>query len=101
LVTSPTVFVTLTASGLQIEEQVFHVEPQLAQGILHEVQNPAAAARAVGHSVQKGLDDFTVLRREPFEGCGQVDQILREFFGGLIGDSGCLRHGWRLQVMRV
>ena len=53
-------FVALAARRLQVEHQVLHVQPQLAEGVLHQAQNPAATLGALQDPRKQGLDPLTV-----------------------------------------
>ncbi len=67
--------VAFAAGRLKVEGQVFHVEPQLAQSVLDEVEDAAAAAIAVDHSREERFEDLAMLARQGMDGIGQVEHF--------------------------
>ena len=49
------VFVAFAAGGFDVEHQVLHVEPQLAQGVLNERQDAAASFGALNDAFKAGM----------------------------------------------
>lgn len=91
----PAVFVAFAAGGFQVEHQVFHVEPELAQGVLDERQNPAAAERALFDAIEVVEDRFAVLGGEGGQGVFEFHQVGGKLFGGGRLEAGDLGHGCR------
>jgi hypothetical protein len=56
--------VSLATRGLQIEHQVFHIQPQLPKGILDQIQDSAATLGELDDSVGTGFHGRTVLLRQ-------------------------------------
>ena len=52
----PPIFVPFPPRGLQIKGQVLHIEPQLAQGVLDQGQDPPPSPVAVDDPTEKRLD---------------------------------------------
>jgi hypothetical protein len=76
-------FVPLAAGGFQVEHQVFHVEPQLAEGVLDEIQDAAAAERAFLDAIEDRQDRPAVFGGEIGQEGFEFDHI-----GGELFDSG-------------
>lgn len=72
--------ITLATSGFKIEDQVLHIESELAEGLLDEVQDAATAAGAVDHAIGQGFQQGAELGREAGNGSGEVSYVLGEFF---------------------
>ena len=79
------VFVPLTPRRFEIENQVLHVQPQLAERVLHEGQNPATATRAIDHAGENRFDPAAVGGRQSADELGQFDDIGRQFVGFFSG----------------
>ena len=54
--------VPFPAGGFQVEDQVFHIQPQLAEGFLDEIEDSAAAASAVDDAEHERLNPRALLR---------------------------------------
>ena len=50
LLQTATILIPLAARGLQVEDKVLHVKPQLADRLLHQIQNTAATLRTLEDS---------------------------------------------------
>jgi hypothetical protein len=48
------ILVSLATRCFEIEHQVFHIQPELAQSVLHERQNPPSALGAFNDPLQGG-----------------------------------------------
>ena len=70
------VLVTLSASRFEVEHEVLHVEPELAEGVLNERENPAPADCALDNAVKSGCELSRVLRRQGPDGGGELLQSL-------------------------
>ena len=75
------IFIPFAASGLEIEHQIFHVEPQLAQSVLDERQNAPAAGGAVHNLGEQRFDPQSLAGRQRCDGGGQLDEV----FGNQLG----------------
>jgi hypothetical protein len=96
------IFVAFAAGGFDVEHQVLHVEPQLAKGVLDELQDTAAAFGAFDHAFECGDQVAGVLVGQGVDGGDEAEQVGRQFFDGGGGNSWCVRHGcfsgWVLPV---
>jgi hypothetical protein len=79
--------VAFAAGGFEIEHQVLHIEPQLAQGFLDEVENPAAALGAIDDPVHERFQPRAMLGGKGRDSSREVGDVFGEFFGWG-GDAG-------------
>ena len=90
------------ASGrFQIEHQVFHVQPQLAERFLDQREDPAAALAAVENLVVERFDLSAMLGGQATDGLGQRFELGRQLVALRLGDAGRLVHGAALPVAGV
>src|SRR5487761_1224783 len=97
----PAIVVALAAGGFEVEQEVLHVEPQLAQSVLNQVQDTPSPPGAVNDAAQDRLYRLPIFARQSLQGGRQFGQILGKLFGGAGGDSGKLRHGGGSRIGRV
>lgn len=91
-------FVALLARHLEVEHQVFDVEPQLREGFLNEFKNSAPAADAVD-DLRIGLFELAILRfGESGDALAELDQFAGEFASGVIEACGGV-HGGCVRVV--
>jgi hypothetical protein len=86
--------IPLAPGGFQVKRQIFHVEPELAQGVLHQNQYPAPTPVAIDNPGEVWLDRLEVFGGQSVDGFGQIGQFAGNFVGA---DDACaggrLAHG--------
>src|SRR5262245_56791281 len=74
--------VALSSRGLQIEDEILHVESQLTECFLHQIENPAAAFGAIDDPEHQRFQPRAMFSRQiPYRG-GQFGHILGKLVGG-------------------
>ena len=73
---------------LEIENKVFHIKPQLAEGLLNQRQDSSSPFCIDRHSVHKGLKGHLLVCRDCLDRVDQIQDIFGEFFLLGFGDGG-------------
>ena len=84
------VFVAFAAGGFDVEHQVLHVEPELAEGVLHQREDAAAAFGAFDDAFQGGNQVAGILVGQGMDGGDEAEQIGWQFFDRGGGNSWCV-----------
>ena len=107
-----TILITFATSRLQVKHEIFHVQPQLAQGVLNQGQNPPAAFGAFHHGVDQRGQLGGIRRRQAVDRLGQpqkvgwnlvlgggdrVGRVVHGCCSGWLADGRPLRH-WACRV---
>jgi hypothetical protein len=92
------IFVAFAARGFDIEHQVLHVEPELAQGVLDKREDTAAAFGALDDAFKGGDHVTGILVRQGMDSRNEAEQVGRQFFDGRRGNSWCVGHRLHLWV---
>ncbi|CAD72191.1 hypothetical protein RB1617 [Rhodopirellula baltica SH 1] len=81
------VLVTFATGRFQIEDQILHVQTQLRQGFLDQVQNSTTTSAAFHDSSQSGCNGVTIACGQCIDGGSHFLQFNRSFvveFGGVV-----------------
>jgi hypothetical protein len=87
------ILIAFAAGGFDVEHQILHVEPQLAEGVLDKLQDPAAAFGAFDHAFERGDQVAGILVGKSVDRRGEAEQVRRQLFDRGRGNSWCVRHG--------
>lgn len=72
--------VTLAAGGFQVEHQVLHVQPKLAEGLLDRLHNETSSLSAFDDTFEKGSDLLSMFRRQVGDNFDQSSHVSWQFF---------------------
>jgi len=86
------------ASGcFEVEYEVFHVESQLAQGVLNEAQDPTTAFRTLDYPSEHRFEGTAMFGGDLADGVAQVKNVFGDLVGFRFCDGTRVVHCWNLQ----
>ncbi len=88
LIESLAQFVAFLAGDFEIEHQIFDVEPELSEGLLHEGQNSATAFDRLDHSAVDAFEISLLRVRQSGDRFREIDEFARQVVLAAVRESG-------------
>ena len=84
--------IAFTPSRLEVEQEVFHVQPELAECFLHEPQNALTPMCTFRDPIEQNGQRRPMFRGKTGDGLFLISQILWELLGVIVFDAGLSGH---------